>query len=239
MRVPLVIITEFIDQKTARNSNCLSCEGFLQVSGSTQWSRDTIEVLCSSNSSLLHFDSMRRPKYRQKGILSPFGEVFGYLLQLIDFSSSDFKLINSFTHQCTHRHKFIHLRMNRHICINKWINKCDACSPILTHINTIIWHSLVFFTNETQKTGMAQGHQQTKNLWIFRSGLGGLGKAALSCHFHSSHLWLKVSDQFSTIHKIHQLWPCCVSFGRVQSLIHIFITLSGKVRFPEQLKNTA
>lgn len=35
------------------------------------WSRDSIKVLCSSNPSLLCFGSMRRPKYRQKGIISP------------------------------------------------------------------------------------------------------------------------------------------------------------------------
>lgn len=58
--------------------------------------------------------------------------------------------------------------------------------------------------------------------------MGGWGKAALSCHCHPSYLWLKVSDQFSTIYKTHQLWPCCSSFGKVQSLNPYFYHLTWK-----------
>lgn len=170
-------------------------------------SRDSIKVLWSSNLSLLRFDSMRKPKYRQRGIISPFAlrHLVIYCRWLI--SSSDFKLINSFTHQCTHRHNFIYLRTEGHTCINEWTNKCDACSFILKHINTIIWHSLDFFTNETQRDWDGPGSPTDQNPVDF---WGGLGKAALNCHCHPSHSWLKVSNHFSSTCKTHLLWPLLV-----------------------------
>lgn len=205
MRVPLVIFTDFIDKKQPENQIYWAVRSFWRflVQPATR-SRDSIKVSWSSNPSLLRFDSMRKPKYRQRGIISPFvlRHFAIYCRWLI--SSSDFKLINSFTHQCTHRHNFIYLRTEGHTCINEWTNKCDACSFILTHINTIICHSLDFFTNETQRSWDGPGSPTDQNPVDF---WGGLRKTALSCHCHLSHLWLKVSNHFSTTCKTHQLWP--------------------------------
>ena len=154
----------------------------------------------------------------------------------------------------THRHNFVCLlRIDGHVCTNEWINKCDACSLVLIHIDRIINFSTVWFS--VQKKPSAQTKER---LWDrLRSRVTnrlkpcGLIRLTLVCWGRQHWTWrghtvqslqLLTHDKrsltsFSPFAKLIQLWPCCSSSGRDRSLNPYFATSSKTAWFPEELKN--
>lgn len=132
----------------------------------------------------------------------------------------------------TDRHNCICLLMiDGHVCTYEWINKCNACSLVLTHINRIINFARVWFS--VQKKPSAQIKER---LWdqlgsrvTNRPKPSGLIRLTLVCWGRQHRAWQGHTTQSLQLltHMAKDFWPVFHHLQNSLSCGHVAPPLGG------------